>query len=238
MARRLRERGHTVIVHLAARMVRGHEHLDELSRAWRLPGSSMSSWSVAMPSEPLGPYGSALELLPALRGHAQAPATVGVTAYPEGHPHIDDSTLLDALRRKNGGADYMVTQLCFDPDVVVGWLAGVREAGVSLPVYVGVPGFVDRRRLLELSVRVGVGASVSFIRKQRGIRRFARRGSSVAAELLEAIGPFVGRESGIAGLHFFTFNRLAETLRLADERFGAQSPQARRLADPGSAFIT
>ena len=168
----------------------------------------------------------------------QEPGTVGVTAYPEGHPHIDDSTLLDALRRKNGGADYMVTQLCFDPGVVVDWLAGVREAGVSLPVYVGVPGFVDRRRLLELSVRVGVGASVSFIRKQRGIRRFARRGSSVAAELLEAIGPFVGREPGIAGVHFFTFNRLAETLRLADERFGAQSPQARRLADRGSASIT
>jgi methylenetetrahydrofolate reductase (NADPH) len=236
-ARRLRERGHTVVVHLAARMVRGPDHLDELLS--RMAGAGLDHVFLVGgdASDPLGSYASALDLLPALRCHPKAPSTVGVTAYPEGHPHIDESTLLDALRHKNADADYMVTQLCFDPAVVVRWLARVREAGVSLPVYVGIPGAVDRRRLLELSVRVGVGASVSFIRKQRGTRLFSRRGVGVATELLDAIGPLVG-EFGIAGLHFFTFNRLAETVRFAHERFGAQSPHPRRLADRGSAPST
>ncbi|HEY2653029.1 MAG TPA: methylenetetrahydrofolate reductase [Solirubrobacteraceae bacterium] len=238
VARRLRERGHTVVVHLAARMVRGPEHLDELLA--RMAGARLDHVFLVGgdATEPLGPYESALELLPALSSHAHAPSTVGVAAYPEGHPHIDDSTLLDALRRKNVRADYMVTQLCFDPQIVVGWLSGVREAGVSLPVYVGVPGVVDRRRLLELSLRVGVGTSVSFIRKQRGVRVFARRGPGAAGALVDAIGPLAGGESGIAGLHFFTFNRLAETVRFADERFGGQSAQPPRLADRGSASIT
>ena len=238
LARRLRGRGHTVIVHLAARMVRGPEHLDELLTRMAAAGLDHAFLVGGDASEPLGPYASALELLPALRSHPNAPSTVGVTAYPEGHPHIDESTLLDALRRKSADADYMVTQLCFDPGVVVRWLGGVREAGVSLPVYVGIPGVVDRRRLVELSLRVGVGASVSFIRKQRGTRLFARRGAGAATELLDAIGPLVGGESGIAGLHFFTFNRLAETVCFADECSGAQSLHPRRLADRGSASIT
>jgi methylenetetrahydrofolate reductase (NADH) len=236
-ARRFRERGHTVIVHLAARMVRGPEHLDVLLRRMAEAGLAHVFLVGGDASEPLGPYASALELLPELRSHAHGPRTVGITAYPEGHPLIDDATLLDSLRRKSPAADYMVTQLCFDPGVVLRWVAEVREAGVSLPVYVGIPGIVDRRRLLELSMRVGVGASISFVRKQRGVRLFTRRATGSAAELLGAIDPLVGGESGIAGVHFFTFNRLAETLRFVDQRSAKQSSQL-RLADRGSASIT
>lgn len=238
VACRLRERGHTVIVHLAARMVRGPEHLDALLSRMAEAGLDHVFLVGGDAAEPLGPYRSAVDLLPVIRSHTHAPSTVGVTAYPEGHPLIDDLTLLDALRRKSHAADYMVTQLCFNPDTVVRWLAGVRDAGVSLPVYVGVPGAVDRRRLVELSLRVGVGASISFVRKQRGLRLFARRTSDVAGELLGAIGPQVGGRSGIAGLHFFTFNRLVETVRFVEERGGMPSTHLRRLADRGSASIT
>jgi methylenetetrahydrofolate reductase (NADPH) len=219
-------------------MVRGPEHLDALLSRMAEAGLDHIFLVGGDATEPLGPYRSAVDLLPIIRRHTHAPSTVGVTAYPEGHPLIDGLTLLDALRRKSHAVDYMVTQLCFDPNTVVRWLADVRDAGVSLPVYVGVPGAVDRRRLVELSLRVGVGASISFVRKQRGLRLLARRSSDVAADLLGVIGPQVGGKSGIAGLHFFTFNRLAETVRFVDERTGAQLIHLSRLADRGSASIT
>lgn len=238
VAQRVREGGHKVVVHLAARMIRGPEHLDELLERMARARLNHVFLVGGDRSEPLGPYGSAVELLPVLRGHQNAPSTVGVTGYPEGHPLIDDSTLLDTLRRKNDAADYMVTQLCFDPEAIVRWLASVREAGVSLPVYAGIPGIVDRRRLLQLSLRVGVGASISFIRKQRGIRTLARRGSEATGDLLDAMGPLLGGESGIAGVHFFTFDRLAETVRFVDQHSGKQSIHLRRSADRGSASIT
>ncbi|HTX11788.1 MAG TPA: methylenetetrahydrofolate reductase [Solirubrobacteraceae bacterium] len=238
VARRLRGRGHTVIVHLAARMVGGPEHLDSLLLSMHEVGLDHVFLVGGDVPEPLGPYESALELLHLLRSHPNAPSTVGVAAYPEGHPLIDDPTLLDTLSRKNTAADYMVTQLCFDPDAVLHWLARVREAGVSLPVYVGIPGIVDRRRLLELSLRVGVGASVSFIRKQRAVRLLARPGLGPAGELLGAIGPQVGVESGVAGLHFFTFNRLVETVQFVEQRAAEPAIQLRSPADRGSASIT
>jgi methylenetetrahydrofolate reductase (NADPH) len=170
-------------------------------------------------SEPLGPCQDALELLPALRAHRFAPRTIGVPAYPEGHPFIDGASLARALRVKDAVADYMTTQLCFDPDVLLRWLAEARADGIRLPLYVGIPGAIDRRKLLEISMRVGVGNSVRFVRKQNGITRLFGRRLAAAEHLHAAIAPRIGeRDLGIAGLHYFTFNRLVETARWAETR--------------------
>ena len=131
--------------------------------------------------------------------------------------------------RKAPLADYLVTQMCFDPDAVVGWIIRLRAVGVRLPVYVGVPGAVDRRRLLEVSMRVGVGASIGFLRKQHGIRHLLGRPHHAADQLQAAIAPLAADGAlGIAGMHFFTFNRLEATLAWLAE---AQSPTAEVAAD-------
>jgi methylenetetrahydrofolate reductase (NADPH) len=216
VACRLRELGHVVVPHVAARMIRGSEHLDGLLE--RMAGAGIADVYLigGDAAQPLGPYASAVDLIGELRAHRRAPRTVGIAAYPEGHPLIDPDALADALRRKAAHADYMVTQLCFDPGVLLDWVERTREAGIDLPLYAGVPGAVDRRKLLEISLRVGVGGSVSFVRKQRGLRRLVSRPAAAAERLTDSLGPLVGGELGIAGLHFFTFNRLVETLRLAE----------------------
>src|SRR5581483_7587191 len=105
----------------------------------------------------------------------------------------------------------VTTQMCFDPGAILGWLRGIRGQGMTLPVLIGVPGEVDRRRLLEISMRIGVGSSLAFLRKQRGLRHLLSR-SSPAERLVEALAPVVGdRESGIVGFHYFTFNQLIDT---------------------------
>jgi methylenetetrahydrofolate reductase (NADPH) len=218
VACRLRAAGHAVVLHIAARMLRGPEHLDSLlermAAAWVtdvfLVGGDVQ--------EPLGPYASALDVIGDLRAHPQAPRSIGVPAYPEGHPLIDTDTLARALLLKAPHADYMTTQICFDPEVILRWLEQTRAAGVQLPLFVGVPGAVDRRRLLEISLRVGVGTSVAFIRKQRGVRRLFGRPLAAAERLTAAMAPLAGGELGIAGLHFFTFNRLVETTRFVDRQ--------------------
>ena len=45
---------------------------------------------------------------------------IGVPAYPEGHPDIADDRLQAVLAQKQPFADYMTTQMCFDPDAIVG----------------------------------------------------------------------------------------------------------------------
>lgn len=216
VACRLRALGHTVVLHMAARMVQGARHLDDLLERMAEGGIADVFLVAGDAPEPIGEYGSALDLIAELRAHALAPRSIGVAGYPEGHPLIDSRRLAEALLQKAPFADYLVSQMCFDVDALRRWLLATRAAGVELPLFVGLPGVVDRRRLLEISMRIGVGASVRFVRKQRGLRRLFGASGAAAERLATAVAPMVGRELGVAGLHLFTFNRLAETVRLGD----------------------
>ena len=98
-------------------------------------------------------------------------------------------------------------------------MTATRRSGIALPVIVGLPGIVDRRKLLEISVRVGVGPSLSFVRKQGGLRNFLRLSATSADSLYDALAPHAGDpQVGIAGFHYFTFNRLLETWRWEQEK--------------------
>lgn len=220
VATQLRALGHEVTTHIAARMVRGPAHLDEL--LGRMDAADVREVFLVGGDalEPLGPYRCGLDLLSELRAHRLAPRRVGIPGYPEGHPLISPDVLADDLRRKATGADYIVSQMCFDPARITQWIAEIRADGISLPVQIGLPGVVDRRRLLEISVRIGVGTSLSFLRKNHGAHRLVRGATS--AQMLDAMRPLVGSSLGIAGLHLYTFNRLVDTLNLVDAYDGNQ----------------
>lgn len=215
---RLSSLGHTVTVHLAARMVRSRAHLDELLAAMAAGDVGEAFVVGGDAPHPHGPYGSAVELLPIIHDHAQRPRALGIAGYPEGHPIIASGTLAEALQLKSPLADYVVTQLCFDPKALLEWVRATRRAGVELPILVGVPGMVDRRRLLQVSMRVGVVPSLRYLHKQ-GLRNVRRLTGSSTEVLYDAIAPHLGDvELNLTGLHYFTFNRLLDTWRWHESR--------------------
>jgi methylenetetrahydrofolate reductase (NADPH) len=230
MADRVVAHGHEAVVHLAARAVRSADHLDELIERLAAIGVEDVFVVGGDGNEPVGPYGSALELLSLIVAHPRRPRRIGIGAYPEGHPLIEPAALDEALAIKAPMVDYMVSQLCFDSGALVRWVQEVRRQGIELPLFVGLPGAVDRRRLLEVSMKVGVGTSIAFLRKQRGIRQLLSRPEDAADRLLRDVAPLVGDEElGIAGLHFYTFNRLVDTLEWESRR-GSARPSRRRVA--------
>jgi methylenetetrahydrofolate reductase (NADPH) len=90
---------------------------------------------------------------------------------------------------------------------------------VDLPIIVGVPGVVDRRRLLELALRIGVGPSLAFARKQRGLRSLLGKSKVTPDPPFEdLVGRLDDRELGIAGFHYYTFNELVDTWKWHCER--------------------
>jgi methylenetetrahydrofolate reductase (NADPH) len=218
-AERLRALGHDVTLHLAARMVRDREHLEAILARTNAAGIDDLFVVGGDVSEPVGAYSSAGELLDVLADHPLRPAAIGIGAYPEGHPLIDERTLAAALEHKVPLATYVVTQMCFDPELLLAWIAKLRADGISLPLYAGATGQVDRRRLLEISVKIGVGPSLRYLRKQRGVTRLLRGSSDAAARFHDAIAAHLDDpELNIAGFHLFTFNELVATWRLQQER--------------------
>lgn len=223
----LRAFGHHVALHLAARMVESPQHLETILRRAAEGGIDDMFVVGGDLHEPRGPYGSAAELLENLAGHPLRPAAIGVAAYPEGHPLIDDRQLEAALERKAPLASYMVTQICFDADKLLAWLTQLRANGIALPLYAGATGQVDHRRLLEVSVRVGVGPSLRFLRKQGSIGRLLRGSRDATHRFCDAIdAESAAPHLGIAGFHFFTFNELLATWRWQQQQCAADDRPA------------
>jgi methylenetetrahydrofolate reductase (NADPH) len=219
IARSLTALGHTVAVHLAARMVRDRAHLDRLLAGLAQAGVDDVLLIGGDASHPHGPYSSAADLLPLLAEHPRRPAEIGIAGYPEGHPKIDERQLAETLEQKSAHATYITTQLCFDADTLLGWLRGARARGVELPVLVGLPGVVDRRKLLEVSMRIGVGASLAFVRKQHGLKSLLTRSRSAADHLHDELAPCLGeRALNLMGFHYYTFNQLENTWRWEREK--------------------
>lgn len=105
----------------------------------------------------------------------------------------------------------MVSQMCFDAGVLGSWLADIRQRGIHLEAWLGIPGVGDRASLLKTSLRIGVGDSLRFLRKRSDVATKMMRAKSYAPDrLLEDIAPLL-LEPGlnIAGYHIYCFNLVA-----------------------------
>jgi len=204
--------GYEVVPHLAARMVADGAHLSEIVDRLRAVGISRVFVPSGDATEP-GAYADAVTLLEALDALGSPFASVGITGYPESHPTIPDDLTVQAMWDKRRYATEMVSNLTFDPQVVETWLARVRARGITLPLWLGVPGQVDTARLLATATRIGVGDSTRFLLKQpRTVARLVAPRGFDADRFLRRLAPVLAREeSVVAGLHRFTFNQFAAT---------------------------
>jgi methylenetetrahydrofolate reductase (NADPH) len=69
---------------------------------------------------------------------------------------------------------------------------------------------VDRKKLLQVSLKVGVGDSARFLKKQAGlVGMLLKPGGYSPDELVERLAPYAGdKHYDIAGLHLYTFNQV------------------------------
>jgi methylenetetrahydrofolate reductase (NADPH) len=140
---------------------------------------------------------------------------VGIAGYPQSHPFIDDDVTIQSMWDKRHFASYIVSQICFHPKVVAGWVRRVRRRGVDLPVHVGVPGSLDAARLVRIASRIGVQDSARFARHHASwLPHLLRIGGYHPGLLVEGLAPSLADpDDRVAGFHFFTFNELARTER-------------------------
>jgi methylenetetrahydrofolate reductase (NADPH) len=209
-----RRSGHRVVPHLAARMVEERRDLRHFVR--RITDLGVDELFVigGDGEEPAGRFSEATEILQELGEFDHGVSKIGIGCYPEGHPKISEDVLFDALLRKQQYADYMVSQLCFDASAMAGWLRFARDRGVTLPLRIGVAAPLQVRKLVELSVKIGVGQSVRFLSKQHGLVGNLLLGRAYEPmDLLLAIQKEISfTDLSVEGLHLFSFNQVDTTL--------------------------
>jgi methylenetetrahydrofolate reductase (NADPH) len=212
LTERLIGHGYVAIPHLAARMVRDKGELSEICD--RLTGKGVSR--VFVPggdADPPGDYPDALSMLEDLKALGSPFAQVGITGYPESHPTIADDLTIQSMWDKRRFATHVVSNLTFDPSVLANWVLRMRARGITMPLLLGLPGPVDRAKLLSMAGKIGVGESTRFLVKHKGtFARLAAPGGFTGEKFLQkCAAELAAPEFGVEGVHVFTFNQVAET---------------------------
>jgi methylenetetrahydrofolate reductase (NADPH) len=213
LTERLTARGYRVVPHVSARLVRDDAHLADIVA--RLTASGVDD--VFVPAgdadPPAGRFDSALALLDRLAEMGRPFSRVGVTGYPESHPRIDDDITIQAMWDKRHHAAYLVSNLCFDPATLRHWIRRVRARGVTMPMFIGIAGPVDRARLLRMATKAGVAESARFLTGHtEWLLRLGTPTGYNPGRLLERTGATLADPaSAVEGLHVFTFNQVRQT---------------------------
>ncbi|MFF4563842.1 5,10-methylenetetrahydrofolate reductase [Streptomyces sp. NPDC001435] len=215
LTERLTAHGYRVVPHVPARLLRDDTHLKDTVERLLAAGVDDVFVPAGDADPPAGPYDGALPALRRLSELGSPFARLGITGYPESHPLIHDDITIQAMWDKRAHATYIVSNLCFDPRALGDWIARIRRRDVTLPLYVGVAGPVQRAKLLSMATKIGVGESTRFLTRHASwFVRFAAPGGYVPERLLERSADALAAPSaGVAGLHVFTFNQVAETER-------------------------
>ncbi|MFE5034695.1 5,10-methylenetetrahydrofolate reductase [Streptomyces sp. NPDC056683] len=212
---RLAAHGYRVVPHVLARLLRDDTHLKDVIERLRTAGVDDLFVPAGDADPPAGTYEGALPVLRRLTELGRPFTEVGITGYPESHPLIHDDLTVQAMWDKRAHATYIVSNLCFDPRVLGDWLTRIRRRDVTLPVYVGVAGPVQRAKLLTMATKIGVGESTRFLTRHASwfLRLAAPGGYDPGRLLTRGAEAFTAPSAGVAGLHLFTFNQVAETER-------------------------
>jgi methylenetetrahydrofolate reductase (NADPH) len=212
LAERLAAAGYQVVPHLSARLVRDAAHLGEVVARMTAIGVEDVFVPAGDADPPAGEFSSALDVLEQLAELGSPFKHVGITGYPETHPKIEDDITVQAMWDKRRHANYIVSNLCFDPAVLRTWIVRIRRRGVTLPLLVGLAGPVDRTRLIQMATKIGVADSARFVAGHKSaLVRLSAPGAYQPERLLDRVGSTLAApDSLVTGLHIFTFNQIAQ----------------------------
>ena len=212
LTERLAAHGYDVVPHIAARQVHSKTELTEIVA--RLAAAGVTT--VFVPggdAQAAGDYPDALSLLEDLASIDHPFTDVGITGYPESHPTISDDLTIQSMWDKRKYATQVVSNMTFDPKLIAHWVTRLRARGVQLPLWLGIPGPIDRAKLLTMATKIGGGDSTKFLGKHKGtFARLAAPGGFTGERFLASCGAVAAMpDMKIAGTHVFTFNQVAET---------------------------
>lgn len=131
---------------------------------------------------------------------------ISVAAFPNGHPrsrHRDED--IDALLAKQAaGATMAITQLFFQADDYLGFVARAREAGVRIPILPGLMPITSPGRLARVLELTGERRPVTLASQLAAAETPEEQhavGVRHAAELARAV-----LDGGAPGVHLYAFN--------------------------------
>lgn len=176
-AKRLTDDGYAVMPHVPARLIRNKTMLEDwISRYSNEAGVSQALLLAGGLTSPRGELESSVQLLETGLFGRYGFKRLHVAGHPEGNKDIDkdgSTRLVDrALKFKqayseNSDAEMaIVTQFAFDAGSITRWAERIADAGVTLPIHLGVAGPTKLQTLIKFAISCGIGPSLSVLQRR------------------------------------------------------------------------
>ncbi len=176
-AKRLNADGYQVMPHFPARIIKDKATLaDWIARYQGEADVKQALLLAGGVTTPHGDYDSSMQLLETgLFGDAGF-TNLHVAGHPEGNKDIDpDGSMTNvdsALRWKQAFSETsdadmaLATQFAFEAGPIIDWANGIKEAGIDIPVHIGIAGPAKLQTLIKFAIACGVGPSLKVLQKR------------------------------------------------------------------------
>ena len=101
-----------------------------------------------------GDFAYATDLVAYVRKEFGDKFEIAVAGSPEGHIACRslESDIAVLKQKQDNGADYIMTQLCWDMEQFKYWLDAIHKAGVTMPVDVGIMPILDKAATINMAL--------------------------------------------------------------------------------------
>jgi methylenetetrahydrofolate reductase (NADPH) len=176
-AARLAADGFPVMPHFPARIIADAATLEDwIARYQGEAGVDQALLLAGGVAQPIGEFDSSMQLLESGLFDKAGFKRLHVAGHPEGNRDIDPdggmANVEDALRWKQGFSERtdakmaLATQFCFDAEPIIAWADGLRDAGIDLPIHIGIAGPAKLQTLIKFAIACGVGPSLKVLQKR------------------------------------------------------------------------
>lgn len=176
-ARRLADEGYPVMPHFPARIIKDAATLaDWIARYQGEAGVDQALLLAGGVAKPVGDFHSSMQLVETGLFDKAGFKRLHFAGHPEGNKDIDpDGSTRNvdaALRWKQNFAEQtdaqvaLATQFSFDAKPIIKWADSLREAGITIPVHIGIAGPAKLQTLIKFAIACGVGPSLKVLQKR------------------------------------------------------------------------
>ena len=222
-AKRLNDEGFAVMPHITARMIKNHAMLNDwISMYQNEAGVDEALLLAGGPNKPVGDFDSSIQLIESGLFDKAGFKRLHIAGHPEGSIDIDPDggikNVSEALSwkqefsKRTDASMAIVTQFCFNADVVNKWAGDVKNNGIDIPIHIGIAGPAKLQTLLKFSVECGIGASMKVLTKRaKDITKLLL--PYKPTQILKDLAEYKSKDTelNIEQVHFFPFGGIKQT---------------------------
>jgi methylenetetrahydrofolate reductase (NADPH) len=176
-AKKVNDQGFCAMPHFPARIIKDKNVLEDWISRYKNEANVSNALLIAGgANKPYGEYDSSIQLIESELFDKADFNNLHIAGHPEGSMDIDPdgstTNVNQALSWKNEFSKRtdanmaITTQFSFDASSVISWANNIKEAGIDIPVHIGIAGPAKLQTLLRYSIECGVGASIKIIQKR------------------------------------------------------------------------